>query len=85
MDEQYVVVSFILSGVTIYGPRLDRVVFMGESPTKRAFNSQYISKSQTVMVMLTQLHIFNLSIILLSHIHILVHLYCTLIRYVSFF
>ena len=68
---------FILSGVTLYRPRLDRVVFMGESPTKRAFNSQYISKSQTVMVKLTQLHIFNLLIILPSHIHILVHLLTT--------
>jgi len=36
---------FILSDVTVSEPRLDRVVSMGESHTKRAFNSQYISKT----------------------------------------
>ena len=32
-------------GVTVPGTLLDRVVSMSESPTKRAFYSQYISKT----------------------------------------
>ena len=32
----------IFYGETVPGTLLDRVVYMGESQTKRAFNSQYI-------------------------------------------
>ena len=35
---------FICCGVTVPGTLLDRVASMGESPTKRAFNSQHISE-----------------------------------------
>ena len=42
---QHLLSSFICYGVTIPGTLLDRVVSIGESPTKQAFNSQYISET----------------------------------------
>ena len=42
---QHLLSRFIWYGKTIPGSLLDRVVSMGESPTKRAFNSQHISKT----------------------------------------
>ena len=39
------IVSFYCYGVAVPGSLLDRVVSMGESTTKRAFNSQYISET----------------------------------------
>ena len=65
---QHLLSCFIFCGPTVPGTLLDRVLSMGKSPTKRAFNSQYISKT-TVQTMLTQLATFYLPIILPSHIH----------------
>ena len=42
---QHLVSRVIVYGVTVPGTLLDRVVSMGEPPTKRAFNSQYISET----------------------------------------
>ena len=42
---QHLLSRFILYGKTIPGTLLDRVVSMGESPTKRAFNSQHIPET----------------------------------------
>ena len=37
--------SFILNDKTVPGTLLDRVLSMGESPTKRAFNYQHVPKT----------------------------------------
>ena len=42
---QHLFSHFIFYGETVPGPLLDRVVSMGESPTKRAFNSQNIPET----------------------------------------
>ncbi|KAK2173955.1 hypothetical protein NP493_841g00000 [Ridgeia piscesae] len=42
---QYLLSRFIFDGKTVPGTLLDRVVSMGESPTKRAFNSQHVPKT----------------------------------------
>ena len=41
---QQLLFRFIFYGVTVLETLLDRVVPMGESPTKRAFNFQHLSK-----------------------------------------
>ena len=42
---QHLLSRFIFYGETVPGILLDRVVSMGESPTKRAFNSQGIPET----------------------------------------
>ena len=42
---QHLLSRFIFYGETVPGTLLDRVVSMGESPTKRAFNSQHVPKT----------------------------------------
>ena len=42
---QHLLSRFILYGKTVPGTLLDRVVSIGESPTKRAFNSQHVPKT----------------------------------------
>ena len=42
---QHLLSRFILYGETVSRTLLDRIVSMGESPTKRAFNSQHISET----------------------------------------
>ena len=42
---QHLLSRVIVCGVTVPGTLLDRVVYMGESPTKRAFTYQYIPKT----------------------------------------
>ena len=42
---QHLLSRFIFYGETLPGTLLDRVVSMGESPTKRPFNSQYIPET----------------------------------------
>jgi hypothetical protein len=42
---QHLLSRFICYGKTVPGTLLDRVVSMGESPTKRAFNSQHVPKT----------------------------------------
>ena len=42
---QHLLSRFIFYGKTVPGTLLDRVVSMGESPTKRAFNSQHVPKT----------------------------------------
>ena len=42
---QHLLYRFIFYGETVPGTLLDRVVSMGESPTKRAFNSQHIPET----------------------------------------
>ena len=42
---QHVLSRFIYYGETVPGTLLDRVVSMGESPSKRAFNSQYVPET----------------------------------------
>ena len=43
--EQHLLSCFIFYGVTVLGTLLHKVVSIGESPAKRAFNSQYISET----------------------------------------
>ena len=42
---QHLLSRFICYGETVPGTLLDRVVSMGESPSKRAFNSQHVPES----------------------------------------
>ena len=42
---QHLLSRFIFYGETVPGTQLCRVVSMGESPTKRAFNSQHICET----------------------------------------
>ena len=42
---QHLLSRFICYGKTVLGTLLDRVVSMGESPTKRAFNYQHVPKT----------------------------------------
>ena len=42
---QHLLSCFIFCGETVPGTLLDRVESMGESPTKRAFNSQHIPET----------------------------------------
>ena len=53
---QHLLSRVIVYGVTVPGTLLDRVVSMGEPPTKRGFSSQYIYPKlvcQIMMVLLT--------------------------------
>ena len=45
---QHLLSRFIFYGKTVLGTLLDRVVSMGESPTKRAFNSQHIPETSVI-------------------------------------
>ena len=42
---QHLLSRFIFYGETVPGTLLDRVVSMGESPTKPAFNSQHVPET----------------------------------------
>ena len=42
---QHLLSRVIVYGVTVPGTLLDRVVSIGESPTKRVFSSQYVPKT----------------------------------------
>ena len=42
---QHLLFRYIFYSETVLGTLLDRVVSMGESPTKRAFNSQHIPET----------------------------------------
>ena len=58
---QHLLSRFVVVGVTVPGTLPDRVVSMGESPTKRAFNFQYNIYPklvcQTMMGLLTQFYL----------------------------
>ena len=47
---QHLLSHFVLYGVTVAGTMLYMVASMDESPTKRAFNSQYISKTSAPII-----------------------------------
>ena len=67
---QHLLSRFICYGETVPGTLLDRVVSMGESPSKPAFNYQHVPESKRqMMVLLTRLETFYLLIILPGHIH----------------
>ena len=42
---QHLLSRFLFYGKTVHGTLLDRIVSMGESPAKRAFNSQHVPKT----------------------------------------
>ena len=42
---QHLLSRFIFYGKTVRGILLDRLVSMGDSPTKRAYNSQHVPKT----------------------------------------
>ena len=42
---QHLLSRFIFYGKTVPGTLLDRLVSMGDSPTKRAYNSQHVPKT----------------------------------------
>ena len=48
---QLLLSRFICYGETVPGTLLDRVVSMGESPTKRAFNSQHVPETSVTKMM----------------------------------
>ena len=73
---------FICYGKTVPGALLDRVVSMGESPTKRAFNSQHVPKTSVtyndgLVDSIRHLLFTDNFTKLYSHEHILVHLLTT--------
>ena len=45
MFRNHYIWQYIFYGETVPGTLLDRVVSMGESPTKRAFNSQHVPET----------------------------------------
>ena len=66
---QHLLSRFICYGKTVPGTLLDRVVSMADSPTKRAFNSQYVPKTSVTNNDGLVDSTFYLLIILPSHIH----------------
>ena len=79
---QHLSSRFILYGTTAPGTLLDRVVSMGESPTKRAFNYQHISETSVTnnhgLVASIRHLLFTDNVIKpYSHEHLLVHLLTT--------
>ena len=45
---QHLLSRFICYGETVPGTRLDMVVSMGESPSKRAYNSQHVPETSVI-------------------------------------
>ena len=79
---QHLLSRFIFYGKTVLGTLLDRVVSMGESPTKRAFNSQHVPKTSVTnndgLVDTIRHLLFNDNFTKpYSHEHLLVHLLTT--------
>ena len=79
---QHFLFRFILYGKTVPGTLLDRVVSMGASPTKRAFNSQHVPKTSVTnnysLVDSTRHLLFTDNFTKpYSHEHLLVHLLTT--------
>ena len=79
---QHLLSRFIFYGETISGTLLDRVVSMGESPTKRAFNSQHIpetsvSNNDGLVDSIRHLLFTDNFTKPYSHEHLLVHLLTT--------
>ena len=68
---QHLLSRFICYGKTVPGTLLDRVVSMGESPTKRASNSQHVTKTSVTNNdgLVDSINTFYLLIIVPSHIH----------------
>ncbi|KAK2180202.1 hypothetical protein NP493_453g00018 [Ridgeia piscesae] len=79
---QHLLSRFIFYGETIHGTLLDMVVSMGESPTKRAFNSQHIYETSVtnndgLVDSIRHLLFTDNFIKPYSHEHLLVHLLTT--------
>ena len=81
---QHLLSRFIFYGETVPGTLLDRVVSVGESPTKRAFNSQHIpeisvTNNDGLVDSIRHLLYTDNSTKPYSHRHLLVHLLTTAI------
>ena len=79
---QHLLSRFICNGEMIPGTLLDRVVSMGESPSKRAFNSQHVLESKVtnndgLVDSIRHLLFTNNFTKPYSHEHLLVHLLTT--------
>ena len=79
---QHLLSRFTFYGKTVPGTLLDRVVSMGESPTKRAFNSQHVPETSVtnndgLVDSIRHLLFTDNFTKLHSHKHLLVHLLTT--------
>ena len=85
---QHVLSRFIFYGETVPGTLLDRMVSMGESPIKRAFNSQHIPETSVTNndgLVDSIRHLLYTDNITkpYSHEHLLVHLLTTALSYIT--
>ena len=74
---QHLLSRYIFYGKTVPGTLLDRVVSIGESPTKRAFHSQHVPKTSVTKVSIRYLIFTDNFTKPYSHEHILVPLLTT--------
>ena len=78
---QHLLYRFICYGRTVHGTLLDRVVYMGESPSTRAFNYQHVPASSAtydgLVDSIRHLLFTNNCTKPYSHKHLLVHLLTT--------
>ena len=87
---QHLLSRFICYGKTVPGTLLDRVVSMGESPTKRALNSQHVPKTSVtnndgLVDSIRHLLFTDNFTKPYSHEHLLVHLLTTALYYITRF